>query len=251
MKKMVLLLCAVMLVLSACGADQAQNGGTTVPTTQPSVSYDFTFNMGEYAHFDYIFEEKTQEQWEQMGQYTLLLTGMDTPVVVHMEGMTVVSVNAYGHRAQTDISPYQGDTPANIQSTAGAVVITESLDYESSTWLLTADGVTAFRPVDGISTQISVTQDGSLRYYRYWGEYVTSFEQWDYAPLDLCTGRDHFLYETGDVVFVDGEAIFQANETVTVSDLYDLDALFETAKAEGKYPEFNCVDELLAFNAQK
>ncbi len=251
MKKMVPLICAVLLMLSACGADNAQNVSTTVPTMQPSVSYDFTFNMGEYAHFGHIFEEKTQEQWEQMGQYTLLLTGMDTPVVVQMDGMTVLSVSAYGHTAQTDISPFQGDTPANIQSTRGAVVVNESLDYEGSTWLLTADGVHEFHPVGDISTQIFAEMDDTLCYRTYWGEYDTSFEQWDTAPLDLCTSRDHFLYEFGTATIVDGQVIFKAEETVTVSDVYDLDDMFAAVKAEGMYEEFDSVDQLLAFNAQK
>ena len=37
-----------------------------------------------------------------------------------------------------------------------------------------------------------------------------------------------------------------AVETVTVSDLYDLDTLFAEAKTQGLYEEYETVDDLLA-----
>lgn len=253
-RKFVLLIC-VFLALSATacsisGAQPTSVSSTTV-TTRPAVEYDLAFDMTQYDHFGHIFNEKEPQQWEQMGQYTILLKGFDTPVTVKMSGLTVLSVSAYGQTAQAGIEPFQGDTPANIQGVAGAVVVSESLDYECSSWVLTASGVTEFRPADSVSTHIFVTEEGTLRYRTYWGEYATTFEQWDYAPLELCTGRDQFLYETGTVALVDGQVILIQEETVTVSDYCDLDALFETAKAEGRYPEFDSVDALFAFNAQK
>ena len=252
MKKFALLLCAVFaLSATACGSSAAPSSPpSTTLTTQPAIQYDLAFDMTQYDHFGHIFDEKEDQQWEQMGEYTLLLEGFDTPVTVKMSGLTVLSVSAYGQTAQTDISTFQGDTPANIQGVAGAIVVNETLDYEGSTWVLTVEGVTEFHPTEGVSTQIFVSAEGTLRYWTYWGEYVTTFEQWDYAPLECCTGRDHFLYENGAVTIVDGQVIFQADETVTASDLYDLDALFESAKSEGMYPEYNFVDELLAANEQ-
>lgn len=250
MKKLVLFFWMTCVLLTACSPSAVQTPSTTV-TTQPTVHYDLVFDMGQYDHFGYIFGEKAPQQWEEMGRYTLLLNGFDTPVTVQMEGMTVLSVSAYGQTAQTNIFTFQGDTPANIQGVAGVIVVNETLDCESSTWVLTADGVTEFHPVEGISTQLFVTAEGTLRYRAYWGEFDTSFEQWDHAPLELCTSREQFLYETGTVTVVDGQVVLVQEETVTVSDLYDLDAMFDTAKAEGSYPEFDSVDALFAFNAQK
>lgn len=244
------------LLLTACSSTAPQRTSGTLhttgaSTTRPSASFDLTYDMGQYDHFGHIFDEKTSQQWEEMGQFTILLTGFETPVTVQMKGMTVLSVSAYGHSAQVDISTFQDETPANIQGTAGAIVVNETLDYEGSTWVLTADGVQEFHPVGGISTQIFVAEEGALRYRAYWGEYVTSFEQWDTAPLDLCTGRDHFLYENGMVELCSGNLEFVAAERITVSDLYDLDAMFAAAKTNGMYEEFDSVDQLLAFNAQK
>lgn len=242
MKKwMLLFIAACLLAMSACVAQPPQ----------PATVYDFTFNMAEFDHFGHIFEEKTPEQWENLGRYTILLEGFDAPVTVQMEGMTVLSVSAYGQTAQTNISAYQEETPANIQSAQGVIVVNETLDSQGRSWLLTADGVSAFRPQGDISTQVFVTAEGTLRYRSYWSEYVTTFEQRDYAPLELCTSRKHFLYETGAATVADGLAYCHAEQTVTVSDLYDLDALFAAAQAEGYFPEFDSVDALFAFNAQK
>ena len=248
-KRMLLFIAACLLAMSACVAQPPQP--TTAPTTQPATVYDFTFNMAEFDHFGHIFEEKTPEQWENLGCYTILLEGLDTPVTVQMEGMTVLSVSAYGQTAQTNISAYQEETPANIQSARGVIVVNEALDSQGRSWLLTADWVTAFCPQGDISTQVFVTAEGALRYRTYWSEYVTTFEQWDYAPLELCTSRKQFLYSTGAVTVTDGLANLRAEETVTVSDLYDLDALFAAAQAEGYFPEFDSVDALFASNAQK
>ncbi len=250
MKKLALLTCLVCLLsMTACSGEAVQN--TTSSTTQPAIQYDLAYDMGQYDHFGHIFGEKSPQQWEEMGQYTLLLKGFETPVTVRMEGMAVLSVSAYGQTAHTDIATFQEETPANIQGVAGAIVVNESLDYEGSTWILTPEGVHEFHPVGDISTQIFVEIGDTLYYRTYWGEYDTSFNQWDTAPLDLCTSRDHFLYECGTATIESGQVIFHAEETVTVSDICDLDDLFAAAKADGLYEEFDSVDQLLAFNAQK
>ncbi len=252
MRRLILAFC-VICMLSMCACSEQETAGTsgTSASTQPAIQCDLAYDMGQYDHFGHIFEEKEPQQWEQMGRYTILLNGFDTPVTVQMEGMTVLSVSAYGQTAQTDISTFQDETPANIQGVAGAIVVNETLDYEGSTWILTPDGVHEFHPQGSISTQIFVEMGGTLCYRTYWGEYDTSFEQWDTAPLDLCTSRDHFLYEFGTASIADGQVNFKAEETVTVSDIYDLDDMFAAAKADGLYAEFDSVDALFAANAQK
>lgn len=212
--------------------------------------HDLAFDLQDYGHFAAVFDEKPMEEWENMGAYTMLLNGLHTQVLVEMNGMDVLSVRAYGQTVElgTDGTVFQGSTPVSIRSTEGAVVVNVSRDYDGETILLTEDGCYSFRREGDISTQVFVREDGTLGYGRYWGEYVTSFEQWDTAPLDLCTSREHFLYETGHAELGNGEVILTPEKTVTVSDEYDLDAMFEEAKASGMYGEYETADALLAAN---
>lgn len=237
-----LLLAAMLLILAAC----ASAPGTDVPED----SYDLAYDLSELGSFADIFDTKASDEWDAMGAYTILLKGLDTPVLVDMNGMDVLAVHAYGETAELGDAgrTYQGETPVSIRSTENAVVINISRDYDGETVILAQDLCHSFRPEGDISTQVFVREDGTLGYGRYWGEYVTSFDQWDTAPLELCTGRDHFLYETGYAEIQNGEVVLTPEKTVTVSDEYDLDAMFAEAKASGMFDGYETVDALLAAN---
>lgn len=242
MKKWAALFLALVIlpVMASCG--------TEPEATVSEDAYDLVFNMKDYDWFSEIFDEHTEDHWNSMGRYTILLEGLHTPVVVEMDGRSVLSVSAYGHTRNVNIGVFQDDLPADIRSTENAVLVNENLDYNGSTWILTADGCYEFHPEGDISTQIYVDEDGAMQYRRYWGEYDTTFNQEAYAPLYHCTGRDHFLYETGSAEIVDGEVTLTAEKTVVVSDEYDLDAMFAQAKAEGMFEEYDTVDALLDSN---
>lgn len=233
----------LMLALTACAA--ASEG------TVPGDVHDLVYDLTEYGSFGDIFDTKSPGEWDGMGAYTVLLNGLDTPVLVDMNGRDVLAVRAYGQTAQlgADGGLFQDSTPVSISSIEGAVLVNVSRDYDGKTFLLTEEKCQSFQPEGDISTQIFAREDGTLTYRRYWGEYETSFEQWETAPLDLCTSRDQFLYEAGHAQIRDGEVVLTAEETVTVSDLYDLDAMFAEAKAQRQYEEYETADDLLAANA--
>ena len=238
----VLILAIMISGLTACAS---------VPETDvPDDAYDLAYDMTDYGHFADIFDTKSLDEWSAMGAYTILLRGLHTPVLVDMNGMDVLAVHAYGQRAElgTAGAVFQDGCPVSIRSIENAVVVNSSRDYDGETVILTESRCHNFRPEGAISTQIFVQEDGTLTYHRYWGEYVTSFEQWETAPLELCTSRDHFLYETGHAEILDGEVVLTAEDTVTVSDKYDLDAMFAEARAFGMFAEYETVDDLLAAN---
>lgn len=257
MKRWIVILVSILMLLSACSsALETQPIETQAPETQPSetqtpeVNYDLSCDMTQLDFFGDLFDEGSPEEWDAMGQYTILLEGLDTPVLVDMNGRNVLAVHAYGQTAElgADGELFQDCTPVDIESIDGAVLVDISWDYNGKTYLLTEGKCYAFAPEEDISTQLFAREDGSLAYRRYWGEYVTSFDQWDTAPLDLCTARDQFLYETGSAEIADGEVILTAEKTVTVSDEYDLDAMFAEAKTQGLYEEYETADALLAAN---
>lgn len=244
MKRWLLTMISILILLGSAAC------ASTPESSTPVDAYDLAYDMQDYDHFSSIFDEKAMEEWENMGIYTLLLKGLHTPVLVEMNGMDVLSVRAYGQTAVlgTAGAVFQDSTPVSIRSTEDAVVVNLSWDYDGETIILTEAQSYEFRREGDISTQVFVREDGTLAYGRYWGEYVTSFNQWDTAPLDLCTSRDQFLYETGSAEIRNGEVILTPEKTVTVSDEYDLDAMFAQAKATGQYEEYETVDALLAAN---
>lgn len=232
----------ILLASTACASTQE-------PST-PADAYDLAYDMQKYDHFADIFDENDTEEWENRGSYTMLLNGLPTPVVVQMDGLDVLAVRAYGHQAELGVcgAAFQGSTPVSIRSAEDAVVVNMSRDFDGETIILTEAKCFEFRRDGEISTQVYVREDGALAYGRYWGHYTTSFEHWDTAPLDLCTSRDQFLYETGHAGIRNGEVILTPEQTVTVSDAYDLDAMFARARESGEYAQYETVDELLAAN---
>ena len=244
MKRWIFALISVIMLLGLTACASAPE------PTAPAYAYDLAYDMTDYAYFSEIIEEKSSEEWDAMGDYTLLLNGLHTPVLVDMKGMDVLAVHAYGQTAELGASgaTYQGEIPVGIRTTENAVVVNITLDHSGQTWILTDDKCHAFLREGDVSTQVYVQEDGTLAYGRYWGEYLTSFEQWDTAPLELCTSRDHFLYETGRAEICGAEVILTPGKTVTVSDEYDLDAMFAEAKAFGMFEEYETLDALLAAN---
>lgn len=248
--------CAVLLLtalaLTACTSKPAPTTVVTAPeATVPKQEYDYTYDMDDYQWLSQIFEEKSPEYWELRGKYTMLLEGLCTPVVLEMEGQDVLSVSAYGHTEVVNCPSVEGSVSVDICDTATTVVVNEDLDYSGRSWIFTPEACFGLVPDGGISTQVRVYEDGSLRYTRYWGEYATTFNQDEFAPLYLCTSRDHFLYETGQVEITDGLLSMSREETIVVSDAYDLDALFLEAQSLGYFAEYDNVDELLQANGSK
>ena len=244
MKRWIIAFASVILLLqlSACGSAPEVHA--------PDIAYDLSCDMREVDHFADIFDEKSADEWDAMGMYTILLEGLHTSVLADMHGRDVLAVHAYGQTVElgTDGGLFEDCSPVEIRSIEGAVLVNLTWNYDGKTLLLTKDNCYTFQPEGAISTQIFAQEDGTLTYRRYWGEYETSFAQWDTAPLELCTSRNQFLYETGSAEILNGEVVLTAEETITASDLYDLDAMFAEAKALGQYPEYETADDLFAAN---
>ena len=251
-----LLSISLMLSLVACSSNRNTDPSTTATTAPTTFVQDplgpgnttiFAYNINTLGSFSGILDTKSSSEWEAMGVHALRLNGLHTPVFVEMRGMNVLSVTAFDQIVDlgTDGTLYQESTPVDFQSTPEAVIVTICHDYYSKTIVINNGQYFILSPENGISTVIFVNEDGSVGYRRYWGEYETTFQQYDYAPLDVCTSRDQFLYETGSAT-VDGGVNLVPEKIVTAADKYDLDALFSQAKAEGLYEGFETIDDLFA-----
>ena len=232
----------MMLALTACAAAPEADAA------------DLVYDMTDYDFFWQVLEEKSPEEWESMGAYTVLLKGLDTPVTVHMDGTDVLSVDAFGQTAELGESGlaneyHDGYSPVyDIRSTKDAVVIRVSGgEFSEDSILITKDGCHTFQPENGYYTSIFPGEDGTLDYSRTW-ERMNDFEQMGYEALATCTGRDDPIGETGTVEIIGGEVVLTPEVTVTVSDEYDLDALFAEGKEAGVFEAYETLDALLAAN---
>ena len=243
MKRWIVVLMSILMVfgLVACAA-------------APGDSYDFTWDMTDYDFFSQIFEEKSLEEWESLGRYSMLLKGLHTPVVVHMDGTDVLSIDAFDQTVELGESGladeyHDGFSPVyDIDSTQKAVVIRVSGgEYSEDSIVITKDRCHTFQPENGYFTSIFVGDDGALGYRRTW-DTLNDFEQMGFEALSLCTGRDEPLYETGRVEIGGDDLVLTAEETVVLSERYDLDALFAEGKAAGAFEAYDSLDALLAAN---
>lgn len=232
----------MMLALAACAAAPEADAA------------DLVYDMNDCDSFAQVFQQKSLEEWESMGRYTMLLKGIPTPVVVHMDGTDVLSVDAFGQTAELGESGlaneyHDGYSPVyDIRSTKDAVVIRVSGgEFSEDSILITKDGCHTFRPENGYYTSIFPGEDGTLDYSRTW-ERMNDFEQMGYEALATCTGRDEPIGETGSVEIVGGEVVLTPEVTVTVSDGYDLDAMFAEGKDAGTFEAYETLDDLLAAN---
>ena len=243
MKRWILALTVAMMVLglAACAA-------------VPGADYDFTCDMKNYDSFSQIFEEKPLAEWESMGRYTMLLKGLHTPVVVHMDGTDVLSIDAFDQTVELGESGladayHDGLSPVyDIDSAQEAVVIRVSGgEFSEDSIVITKKRCHTFRPENGYFTSVFVGDDGALKYRRTWHT-LADFEQSGFYALESCTGRDEPLYETGRVEIKGDELVLTAEETVVLSDQYDLDALFAEGKAAGAFEQYDSLDALLDAN---
>lgn len=248
MKRWIVMLMSILMLLGSAACAPATDSSV------PAESYDLVYDMTNYEFFSQIFDERSIDEWTSMGRYTMLLNGLHTPVVVNMDGTDVLSIGAYDQTVELGTAGladeyHDGLSPVYyIGSTQDAVVIRVSGgESADDSILITEDRYYTFQQETEYDTNFYVRDGGKLEYCRTWTDPVV-FEQEGYYALEHCTSRDELLYETGRAEFVDDELVLTAEETVVVSDVFDLDALFAEAKAAGVFEEYDSVDALLAVN---
>lgn len=244
MKRWIIMLLSILMLFGLISCASA-----------PDETYDLAYDMTNYGFFSEIFEEKSVDEWTSMGRYTMLLNGLHTPVVVSMDGTDVLSIGAYDQTVELGEAGladeyHDGFSPVYyIGSTQDAVVIRVSGGESSDDSILIAkDRTYAFQQEADFDTNFYVGEDGALNYRRTWKD-PFDLEEMGFQALEACTSRDELLYETGRAEIVDGELVLTAEETVVLSDVFDLEALFAEAKAAGAFEEYDSVDALLAANA--
>ena len=226
----------------------------TVPdVTDPDENEDLVYDMADYQWFSDIFEEKTVEEWNALGRYTIHLGGLHTPVVVNMNGLDVLSVSAFDQTVELGGAGmandyHDGYTPVQlIRSTYDAVVIHVSFgEMGDGSILITKNQIFKYPKEFDSSIFLWVKDDGTLGYRQTWIDTKIEIEGW--YMLYYPTSRDMVMYQEGTAEIVEGELALTSEKTVLLSDYFDLDAMFAEAKAEGWFEEYETLDELFEAN---
>ena len=253
MKKILTLLLAALMLLSlpACGRD-----GTEVPTTPTTTSPDDDLGYYDLNEIDLDGIGELLAQNDETVRCSFYLDGLCTPVTMEVEGTDIMSISAYGitayvDPAATEYNSIYGNVSPVIYEHEGLIILNiwrEDIGYSC---VLCPDGtyIETF-PDEEYSTMIYEDEEGRLCHSQFALQFV-GIEQWQTGPIDTATGRDDFYYSIDDAKWTPEEYAVTARESYTISDCFDLDEIFSNAKANGLYPEFETLDELLDYNAEK
>lgn len=254
-KRTIALLLSVALLLSlvACGkaTPNPTESETTPAGTEPADDTLMHFDLNE-IDLEGIGELFARNDELQLSK--LQLEGLCTPVELELSGTDLVSISAYGitvavaEEANAYSSIYGNLWPV-IYDHEGLILLNIWHDEIGYSCVLFPDGTyMETYPDEDHSVMIYVEEEGQLVQYQFALKFQ-GIDQWDTGPIDTAVSRDDFYYSIDDAFWKDGEFSVVSTDSFTISDCYDLDAIFHNAKANGLYPEFETLDQLLEDNA--
>jgi hypothetical protein len=229
---------------------------TTPDVKDPEEETELIYDMANHQWFSDIFEEKTVEEWNALGQYTLRLEGLHTPVILNMDGTSVLSVTAFDQTidlggAGMASDYFDGYSPVNyIRSTKDAVVIRiNGGEMWDDFILITKEDYFRYPNEHDGHIALWVNEDGTLG-YRQTYLFMDDIEEMGSHVLYQLTSRDQVLHNEGHAGIINGEVVFTAEKTVVFSDHFDADAMFSESKAAGEFTEYETLDELFEANKE-
>lgn len=254
MKKIIALLLALVMLLSltACHENDAEETTTTTAATEP---------VEEMEHYDLsqIDLESIGELFAQKETDALCkiqLDGLCTPVVLELEGTNIVSISAYGNTVVPDqnseYTGIYGNLSPVIYDHEGMIFL-NVWHYDSGySCVIFPDGTyKETYPDEQYSVMIYLDEENRMCQSKFALKFI-GLEQWDTAPIDMAVSREDFYYSIDDASWTKEEGYTVTDrEYYTISDWFELDEIFNAAKENGLYPDMDTLDELLAYNDQR
>lgn len=253
-KKMLAWLLAAGMLLSMTACKKPVEPVETNPAaTDPATD--------ETEHFDLrqIDLEGIGELFAQRNQDDLCkitLDGLCTPVVMELDGINIVSISAYGTTVWADQDCEHTCIYGNLQPVIfdhlGMIFLNVWYYDTGYSCIIFPDGSYQEAYPDGeYSVMIYLDEEERMCQSKFALKFL-GLEQWDTAPIDMAVSRDDFYYSIEDASWTQEDGYTTtARESYTISDWFELDEIFNTAKKNGLYPDFETVDEVLEYNAQR
>lgn len=274
MKRIISLLLALGLLLTACGGGEAEDTSVpsfqapetteapttaptepvTAPTTEPApVGQKLILEGVAYDCMDDLMEALHAEGRLEQEYHSITIEGLQTPVTFHLRYETLVGYTVYDYTFDVEWEAQEytglyGNLSADLYDYQDAVILNVWHDDIGYTLIMMPDGGWVHYPTEGRSLMVYVDQEGELVCSKMSTKFNSSIHQWDTAPIDLAGSRDDFYYATGKCTIEGQDVRPVLVEEYTISDVFDLDAIFAQAKADGFYPEYDTVDQLLERN---
>ena len=250
MKKLCAMLLAALMVLSLAACEiSVEDNTATDPSTELTEKYDLN-----EIDLDGIGELLAQRDEDTIS--CIQLEGLCTPVELQLMGTNLLSMTAYGITAwvEEDGAEYAsiyGNLWPVIYDQNGIIFLNIWKDDIGYSCVIYPDGTyMESYPDEEYSVMIYVDEEGRMCQSQFALRFI-GIEQWATGPIDMATSRDDFYYSVDDVLWTEQEYAVTARESYTISDCFELDEIFDRAKADGLYPEFDTLDELLEYNAQR
>lgn len=257
MKRFFALLLAALMALSLSACKDQKDVSATVPTTDsvaPTTPPSGDVERYDLNEIDLEGIGELLAQRDEAAVSHIRLDGLCTPVELELQGTELVSVTAYGFTATVspaaeEYNSIYGNLWPVIYDYGELIVLNIWHDDIGYTCVMFPDqSYIENYPDEEFSVMVYKEEGGGLVQYQFAMKF-RGIEQWDTGPIDQATGHDDFYYSIDDAQW-DGEVFHViSRDSYTISDCYALDEIFDTAKENGLYPEFDTLDELLAYNA--
>ena len=247
MKKIMALLLSLVMLLSLAACKGNEPEVTTAPTTTAA-----TEPAQEMEHYDLtkidlegIGELFAEKETEAPGKFQL--DGLCTPVVLELEGTNLVSISAYGSTVFPDpdceYTGIYGNLRPEIYDHEGMIFLNVWHYDTGYACVIFPDGTyKEAYPDEEYSTMIYLDEEKRMCQSKFALKFL-GLEQWDTAPTDMAVTREDFYYSIDDASWTKEEGYTTtARESYTISDWFELDEIFDAAKNEGLYPEFETVE---------
>lgn len=253
MKRAISILLTLVILLSLAACTQNETPPETTPTAAepPEVEMEhFDLNETDLDSIGELLAEREQDSYCK-----IQLDGLCTPVVLELEGTNIISISAYGNTVFPDqYSEYTsiyGNLWPVIYDHEDMILLNIWHDDIGYSCVLCPDGndIETY-PDEESSVMLYVDEEGQLTQSRFALKFL-GIEQWDTGPIDMAVSRDDFYYSIDDAALTEEGYSTVSREYYTISDCFELDEIFNTAKENGLYTEFETLDELLDYNTQR
>lgn len=223
-------------------------GGGSMQTAQQSETEVHTLAVDAHGFQDLCSDIENFRLADEWKNYHIRIMGLCTDVVLEMSDLDVIAAEVYGRPLAVTIEADEGTMDAAVNQYKDLILLTSS----DTSWIIGPDWEYTFPTDDGVCTYVYADEAGQLAYkrqaaYSYYSELTST------SILDSVSDRGALYQEEGIVTIKDQTPFLEATQRQTVSDVYDLDALFTAAKVLGwaDYRSFDSADDVLAENARR
>ncbi|MBQ3215438.1 MAG: RHS repeat protein [Oscillospiraceae bacterium] len=229
-----------------------ENNPATTPSTNTPVNTELPVLEMEWSKYnfdDFISSLSDRINSGELTNYVVNISGLCTPVTVQMENMDVVHIEVYGHTISQRMYQFHDTSSLSIIQWEDAIILQYMEDVCLGSWIATSDQLIEHQfPIwheqdAEIHMDLYVDEQNQLRFIRYIPEYMTTLNQDELSAITLFDNRVAFVYDEGFATIGENNLELDVENWHPLQELYDLEAIFASAKEQGMFAEFDTLDD--------